>query len=233
VPLARALSKLGVFSRRVAIDAILAGRVEVDGARVLDPGRAVSPEQSRIAVDDQPVGRARSRTIALNKPRGVVTTRRDPEGRTTVYDVLGDVGSWLAPVGRLDAATSGLLLLTNDTRLAAWLTDPASAVPRVYTVTVRGRVPEEACRRLEDGLVDRGERLRAVKVTIRKASSRETHLVVELAEGRYREVRRLFAAIGHEVTALSRIAIGGLRLGDLAPGKWRELSLAEIQKLRR
>jgi 23S rRNA pseudouridine2605 synthase len=184
-------------------------------------------------VDDQPVGRARSRTIALNKPRGVVTTRRDPEGRPTVYDVLGDVGSWLAPVGRLDAATSGLLLLTNDTRLAAWLTDPANAVPRVYTVTVRGRVPEEACRRLEAGLIDRGEWLRAVKATIRKASSRETHLVVELAEGRYREVRRLFAAIGHEVTALSRIAIGGLQLGNLAPGKWRELSLTEIQKLRR
>src|ERR1700737_1542903 len=140
VPLKRALSKLGIQSRAQATDAIRAGRVRVDGHIVEDPARLVVPERARIVVNDEPRSRAPGRTILLHKPRGVVTPHRDPEGRRTVFDVVGDVGAGVHAVGRLDLATSGLLLLTSDTQLANWITDPANAVPRVYVVTVRGEV---------------------------------------------------------------------------------------------
>lgn len=229
VPIARAISKLGIASRRQAIDAILAGRVTVSGRVVIDPGHPVNPETARIAIDGKSSGRADWRTVLLHKPRGVVTTRRDPEGRKTIYDVLGELGGWLAPVGRLDAATSGLLLLTNDTKLADWLMDPFKAVVRTYRVTVRGHVSENELAVLEGGIADRGETLRVETVTISKASGRETHLVVRLTEGKNREIRRMFAAIGHEVTALARVAIGPLELGTLAPGTWREVSREEMR----
>jgi 23S rRNA pseudouridine2605 synthase len=229
VPLARAISKLGIASRKQAIEAILAGRVTVGGRVVTMPGHPVNPERARIAIDAEATGPAAWRTILLNKPRGVVTTRRDPQGRKTIYDVLGDVGGWMAPVGRLDVATSGLLLLTNDTKFADWLLDPANAVVRVYRVTVRGRVSEGERHGLEKGIADRGETLRAEQVTIRKASARETHLIVRLTEGRNREIRRLFASISHEVTALARVAIGGLELAGLEPGEWREVSRGEVR----
>ena len=132
-------------------------------------------------------------------------------------------------MGRLDAATSGLLLLTNDTKLADWLMDPGNAVVRVYRVTVRGRVSEDERLRLEKGIVDRGQTLRAELVTIRKASARETHLIVQLTEGKNREIRRMFAATGHDVTALARVAIGALELAGLEPGEWREVSRGEIR----
>jgi 23S rRNA pseudouridine2605 synthase len=230
VPLARAISKLGIASRKQAIDAILAGRVKVGGQVVRDPGHPVNPERARIVLDDAPADRAAWRTVLLNKPRGVVATRRDPEGRKTIYDVLGDLGAWLGPVGRLDAATSGLLLLTNDTKLADWLMDPAHAVVRVYRVTVRGRVIDDEVASVEAGVADRDETLRAEAVTIRRASGRETHLIVRLTEGKNREIRRMFAAIGHEVTALARVAIGPLELGTLAPGEWRDVSREEMRK---
>ncbi len=236
VPLARALSKLGLLSRAEAIAAILDGRVRVDGRLVRDPGHRVVPERIRVSIDGAETARSTWRTIAFHKPRGVVTTRRDPEGRPTVYDALASaagkptIAEWLAPVGRLDAATSGLLLLTNDTQLAAWLTDPEHAVTRVYHVTVRGRVTHDEAQRLKDGIVDRGERLSASSVTIRQASGRETHLIVELTEGKNREIRRLCAAIGHEVTSLARIAFGGLTLGDLPPGQWREISREDVRR---
>jgi len=230
VPLNRALSKLGVLSRAQATEAIRAGRVTVDGRVVRDPLHSVVPERAVIQVDGARSARARWRTIAFHKPRGVVTTRRDPEGRPTIYDVLGDAARGLVPVGRLDLATSGLLLLTNDTRLADAVTDPRSGVPRIYTVTVRGRLDPALADRLTSGITDRGERLQAERVVVRKASGRETHLVVELREGRNREVRRLLAAVGHEVTRLARVSIGGVDLGGLAPGQWRELSPAEIAR---
>ena len=139
-----------------------------------------------------------SRTIVFHKPRGVVTTRRDPDGRRTIYDVLGDEGRGLIAVGRLDLATSGLLLLTTDTRLADWITDPAHEVPRIYVVTVRGRVTDADVARLIAGVGTGRDRLQAHAVLLRKASSRESHLTMELREGKNREIRRLFDAIGHE-----------------------------------
>lgn len=217
VPLNRALSKLGILSRAEATDAIRAGRVRVDGRIVFDPAHLVMPERARVALDGTPQPRAAWRTILLHKPRGVVTTRRDPDGRRTVFDVLGGEARGLNAVGRLDLATSGLLLLTTDTRFANWIADPANGVPRVYVVTVRGEV---TARDLESI---------GARVTLRKASARESHLVVELRSGRNREVRRLFEGIGHEVTRLKRVRFGGLELGALEPGEWRDVSRDEAR----
>ncbi len=218
VSLDRALSKLGAASRSDARDLIRAGRVTVGGRIVTNPSQPVTPEASRIAIDGRDARRRAWRLIALHKPRGVITTRRDPEGRRTVFDVLGDAGRGLVAVGRLDAASTGLLLLTNDTQLANRLTDPAANTTRRYLVTARGRVSEEAARQMERGLDVRmtsGEtiRLRAARVTVRKASARETHLVVELTEGRNREIRRMLEAAGHDVTRLHRVAFGSNRAG--------------------
>ncbi len=218
VALNRALSKLGILSRKQAGAAIVAGRVRVDGLIVTEPAHQVVPERVHIVVDDERREKAAWRTIVLNKPRGVVTTRRDPEGRKTVFDVIGDEADGLIAAGRLDAATTGLLLLTTDTRLANWITDPENAVPRVYIVTVRGEVTPDDL-----------ERLQPASATLRKASGRESHLTVELREGKNREIRRLFAGIGHEVTRLKRVKFGGLELGDLEPAGWRELTRADVR----
>jgi 23S rRNA pseudouridine2605 synthase len=229
-PLNRALSKLGILSRSRATQAIRDGRVRVDGRSVWDPLTPVPLDRSRLAVDGVTPAPAGWRAVLLHKPRGTVTTRHDPEGRRTVFDVLGDEGRGLVCVGRLDLATSGLLLLTTDTRLANWVADPVNAVPRVYVVTVRGKVDDAEVRRLTDGIVCRSERLRAAAFRLRKTSSRESHLIVELREGRNREVRRLFQAIGHKVTRLKRVRIGGLELGSLESGEHRLLMPQEVAR---
>jgi 23S rRNA pseudouridine2605 synthase len=229
VPLNRALSKLGIASRAEAAALIAGGRVTVNGREVRDPEVLVVPERLSIAIDGRPRGRAEWDLILLHKPRGIVTTRRDPDGRTTVFDLITGVGGHLVSVGRLDLATSGLLLLTTDTRLADWLSDPANAVPRVYAVTVRGQIADEDVERLEEGIESEGERLSADDVQVRKRSARETHLVVRLHEGRNREVRRLFEAVGHGVTRLKRVGYGGFTLGSLQPGEWRRVGREELQ----
>ena len=157
-----------------------------------------------------------------------MTTRRDPQGRPTVFDLVSGIEGHLVAVGRLDLATAGLLLLTTDTRLADWLTDPRNRVPRVYTVTVRGELGDDAAASLTKGLDIDGERMAADAVVVRKRSRRETHLVVRLSEGRNREIRRLLEAVGHEVTSLRRVAFGGLELGILQPGQWRDVDRSEF-----
>jgi 23S rRNA pseudouridine2605 synthase len=227
VPLNRALSKLGILSRTRATDAIRDGRIRVNGRVETNPFRLVVPEQAAIDLDGGRETARPWRMILLHKPRGVVTTRRDPQGRPTVFDVIerqgGDIDGLVA-VGRLDLATTGLLLLTSDTALANRLTDPVNAVVRVYLATVRGRVTPDEATRLERGVGSGASRIRAASVVVRKASGRETHVTVELREGRNREIRRLFESIGHEVTRLKRVRFGGFDLGDLAPGQWCELS---------
>ncbi len=218
VPLNRALSKLGVLSRTRATEAILEGRVRINGHVVRSPTTLVTPETARIEVEGRLVSEATWRTVLLHKPRGVMTTRSDPAGRPTVYDVLGAAGEGLVAVGRLDFATSGLLLLTTDTQLANWLTDPLNQIPRLYVVTVRGRVTPETLHTL-DG-----------RVTLRKVSGRESHLLVELREGRNRQIRRMFADAGHDVQTLKRVKFGPLELGMLAPGAHREIPRKEIAK---
>jgi 23S rRNA pseudouridine2605 synthase len=228
VALERALSKLGLVSRRQARAAILAGRVTVDGETVIDPLRRVVPERDDIRLDARGAARGGRLVIACHKPRGVVVTRADPEGRPTIFDRLRDLPSGLVTVGRLDVATSGLLLLTNDTALANWLSDPRQALARVYLVTVRGRIGEEEAARMIAGVEDRGETLRAGAVEVRKASGRESHLVMELRQGKNREIRRLCAALSHEVTRLRRVSFAGLELGELVPGEWRIVEESEL-----
>jgi 23S rRNA pseudouridine2605 synthase len=232
VSLERALSKLGMASRSEARMLVLAGRVSVDGRVVRDPANAIVPERARIAIDGEAREAAAALTVLLHKPRGVVTTRRDPEGRPTAYALVRDAGPHLQAIGRLDLASSGLLLFTTDTRLSAALLDPANAVPRVYVVTVRGSVSEASLETLSRGISIDGARVTPGRVTLRKRSGRETHLLVELVEGRNREIRRLFAAIGHDVTRLLRVSFGGVELGTLPPGRWRPLTYDELRTLR-
>jgi pseudouridine synthase len=227
VSLDRALSKLGAASRTVARALITDGRVSVHGRIVRDPGHPVHPERDRILIDGARAVRVPWRMLVLHKPRGTVTTRRDPQGRPTVFDLLGDEARSLVAIGRLDLATAGLLILTTDTQLADRLTDPASGIVRRYAVTVRGRMTDDEAGRMTTGIAG----LRAGAVTVRKRSGRETHLLIELAEGQNREVRRLCQATGHEVTALKRIAFGPLELGALLPGAWREVPREEARRL--
>jgi 23S rRNA pseudouridine2605 synthase len=224
VRLDRALSKLGIASRTEAKRLIADGRVRVSGRTVLDPARLVLPGTAAIAVDGQRTTPVAWRAIALHKPRGVVTTRRDPDGRPTVFDILGaDAGSLVA-VGRLDLASTGLLLLTTDTGLAHDLTDPARGVVRRYIVTVRGKVSDESTQRMRDGI----DGLHAHTVVVRKRSNRESHLIIELVEGRNREIRRMVTTLGHEVTKLMRVAFGAVALGTLQPGEWRDVDRREL-----
>jgi 23S rRNA pseudouridine2605 synthase len=224
------LSKLGLASRSEARRLILSGRVRVNGRTAADAARRVIPEQIAIAIDGQPADRRASAiTIALHKPRGYVTTRSDPGGRKTVYDLLTDVPARVVPVGRLDLATSGLILLTNDTQFANWLTDPANAIPRVYLVTVKGRVSDATAERIERGITIGGEKMMAQAVEIRKASGKESHLIVTLLEGKNREIRRLLDAVDHPVARLRRVQFGGVGLGELPPGGWRTVGDAELR----
>jgi 23S rRNA pseudouridine2605 synthase len=224
------VSKLGLASRTQARGLIAEGRVTVDGVRVTNPAALVVPERVTITIDGAAAPAPRSLTIVLHKPRGVVTTRSDPDGRKTVFDLITDVPVPVMPVGRLDLATSGLLILTNDTRLGDWLTDPSSGVPRVYLVTVKGRADETTTEKLQRGIRVDGETLTAADATVRKSSSRESHLVLTLKEGRNREIRRMMAAAGHPVTRLRRVEYGGLALGTLAPGTWREVTPDELRR---
>jgi 23S rRNA pseudouridine2605 synthase len=226
--LERALSKLGLASRSQARVLIEQGRVTVDGRVITTPSLRLTPERVTIAIDGESSEVAAPLTIILNKPRGYVTTRSDPEGRKTVYDLLEDVPTRVVPVGRLDLATSGLLILTNDTHFGNWLTDPASGVDRVYLVTVEGRADEGTIEQLTNGVEADGQFLCAESAVLRKASNRESHLTITLREGKNREIRRLLAATGHPVTQLRRAQFGGLELGTLAPGQWRAVSNDEL-----
>jgi len=231
VPLARALSKLALASRSDARQLILAGRVRIDGRIVTDPVHPVVPERVTVTIDDEPRVRGPRRIVVFHKPRGVVTSRRDPQGRRTVFDVLGAAGAGMVAVGRLDLASTGLLIFTNDTRLAHTLTDPARAMLRRYVVTVRGAITSAEVARIAGGIEavdERGEPERlSAAVVVRKVSARETHLLVDLVEGRNREIRRLFDAVGHEVTRLHRVQYGAFELGPLAAGAWRAATMSE------
>jgi 23S rRNA pseudouridine2605 synthase len=220
----RALSKLGLASRSEARRLIESGAVTLHGKIITDPAHLVALDRAAIAVAGRTAPAVGWRTIAFHKPRGVVTTRRDPEGRETVFDLLGDAGTGLVTVGRLDMASTGLLLLTTDTQLAAWLTDPAHAVIRRYIVTARGSVSDDEAKSMETGV----DGLHAESVEILKRSKRETHMRIELTAGRNREIRRLVDAVGHEVTRLLRVSFGGIELGTLQPGRSREVAREEI-----
>ena len=231
--LARALSKFGVCSRAEAERWIAAGRVSVDGEVVLWPARRIDPRRQRVTVDGSRVGDDTERVVlALHKPAGYVTTRVEPGGRPTVYDLLGDVGRWVFPVGRLDRDTSGLLIVTNDHRLGQRLTDPDQHVTKTYHVRVEG-VPDAATLAVLRAGVTFGDGTRTRPARVRSlGSGREgAWLEVVLTEGKNRQVRRMGAAVGHEVRDLVRVRIGDLELGDLAPGRWRPLGPGDVALL--
>lgn len=227
VTLDRLLSKLAVASRRTAQVWIRAGRVRVDGQIVQKPGTWVRWPGASVLVDDQRIEGPTKRLVLFHKPRGLVTTHRDEQGRSTIFDVLPAELHTLRAVGRLDQATSGLLLLTNDTALLNQFTDPANRVPRLYLVTVRGKVTDDAVHRATSGLIDGDEWLKCEAVTIRKRSGRESHLVVTLVRGKNREIRRIFRSLGHEVTKLRRTQFGPFMLDTVPVGGWKEVPIDE------
>jgi 23S rRNA pseudouridine2605 synthase len=235
VSIARALSKLGFCSRAEGERHVIAGRVRVNGKLVRDIATRVVPETDAIEVDGLRVGRATRVYIALNKPRGLVTTRDDPQERATVYGCLaGSDLPFLNPVGRLDKASEGLLLLTNDSRWAARLTDPQSHVDKTYHVQVRGLIDDATVARVAAGVVDAqtGEQLTAKQVSLLRVGSRSTGwLEIVLDEGKNRHIRRLLNGLGIEVLRLVRVSIGALLLGGLAKGEWRMLTDGEVKAL--
>jgi 23S rRNA pseudouridine2605 synthase len=228
----RALSRLGICSRTEAAELVRAGRVRVDGVVVRDPARWVRFGIQRIEVDRERATPRAKLYLALHKPVGCVTTRRDPDGRKTVYDLLGDVAQWIAPIGRLDRDTSGLLLFTNDTDFAARLLDPASKVAKRYRVEARGRLDDDALERLRRGVeLSDGPTLPA-RVTLLRRSKERTIFELAIVEGRNRQVRRMVECVESKVLKLARVAIGGLELGALAPGAHRELGAREVDSFR-
>jgi 23S rRNA pseudouridine2605 synthase len=211
---------------------VRAGRVSVNGVVVRDLGHRADPARDRVAVDGQHVRVGPRRTIMLHKPRGVVTTLEDPEGRPTVADLVTAAGARLYPVGRLDVNTSGLLLLTNDGALAAALTHPRHAVPRVYHVKVRGIPTAEAITRLRRGVRLDGRKTAPARVRLLEALPTKSWLEITVREGRTHLVRRLCEAVGHPVDKLARVRLGPLGLGALAPGAWRDVTPRELAALR-
>ena len=230
--LARVLSKRGVCSRTQAARWINEGRVSVDGRVVRDPEHPIAGE-CEIRVDGAPLEIQAARIVLmLNKPRGLVTTARDEHGRDTVYACLADPTlPWLAPVGRLDKASEGLLLMTNDPVWAARVTDPATGPSKTYHVQV-DRIPDdEFMQRVSTGADCEGEWLSATSVQVLRIGAKTAWLQVVLDEGRNRQIRRLLAAFDIGVLRLVRVAIGGLELGDLAKGAWRPVSDDEADAL--
>jgi len=229
---ARALSKLGITSRTQAARWVSEGRVRVNGELVRDAEFPIMQGRDRIAVDGLEHTSSARLIVMLNKPRGLVTTANDERGRNTVYQCLEGAGlPWLAPVGRLDKASEGLLLFSNDPMWAARITDPASGPDKTYHVQI-DRVPDAALLgRLVQGTVVDGERLSAKVARCIRAGERHAWLEIVLDEGRNRQIRRLLAAFDVSVLRLVRVAIGPLALADLPKGGWRMLTEPEIASL--
>jgi len=233
--LQKILSQAGIASRRASERLMLDGRVTVNGTTVRELGTKADPSRDDIRVDGRRLKMPeRHRYILLNKPRGYVTTRSDPQKRPTVIDLLAGVREFVYPVGRLDYDSEGLLLLTNDGDLAARLTHPSHGVARVYEAAVLGVPDAHDLRRLARGLVIDGRRTAPAEIRLLPAArpTETTTLQITLREGRNRQVRKMCEAIGHPVDHLKRIAIGPLRDGRLRVGRWRDLTEDEVRKLR-
>jgi 23S rRNA pseudouridine2605 synthase len=224
------LSKLGTCSRSQAEQWVRAGRVSLDGCVVRDPYRPVLVDRQQIAVDGLHVKAAEQVHVAFNKPRGLIVSAADERGRDTVYTALAAAGlPWLGPVGRLDKASEGLLLLSNDTAWAAAITDPVSHLEKTYHVQVAGQPDAAVLAAMKAGIADGGDVLKARRVALLRAGEKNAWLEVVLDEGRNRHIRRLLAALGFDVLRLIRVAIGPLVLGDLPKGQWRRLSADEVR----
>jgi pseudouridine synthase len=229
VPLYRALSKLGKASREEAKSLILEGKVKVHGAVELNPNRMINPDRAHIEIFGLKAIKDEPKLILFHKPVGYITTKRDPEGRPTIYDLLPKEYFSFHPVGRLDQNTSGLLLITNSTKISHYLTNPSNHISRTYIVQVRGLVSEKEMLQMKVGIVDQEEELKFHEVSLIKGSQKESTLQVILQEGKNREIRRTFMHFGHEVTKLKRVQFGEIQLGELSSGKVREIGIDELK----
>jgi 23S rRNA pseudouridine2605 synthase len=229
---ARILSKLGLASRTAATGWVRDGRVTVNGRVVRDPEHPVLQTRDQLTIDGQPVAAGERLYVLLNKPRGLVTTTSDEQGRDTVYRCFDGAGlPWLAPVGRLDKASEGLLLLSNDPEWAARITDPTTGPDKTYHVQVAARPDAALLDQLVAGIDIDDERLAASSAQPLRAGDKNAWLTIVLSEGRNRHIRRLLDAHGITVLRLIRVAIGGLELGGLAKGQWRRLDTGDLVQI--
>jgi 23S rRNA pseudouridine2605 synthase len=233
--LQKLISQAGVASRRAAEKLIAEGRVTVNGETVTEMGTKADPARDDIRVDGRRIkATERLRYILLYKPAGYVTTRSDPQHRRTVIDLLRGVREYVYPVGRLDYDTQGVLLVTNDGDLAAKLTHPRHQVDRTYEASVAGMPDDEAIDRLRRGIPLDGRRTQPADVLVVNKGRRDRNgvLIITIREGRNRQVRRMLEAVGHPVESLRRIRFGPLGIRGLRPGDWRDLTDAEVEKLK-
>ena len=235
IRLQKLLARSGLASRRAAEELIREGRVTLNGVRVSEMGVRADPDADAIRVDGRPLRAATPpRVIALHKPRDVVTTLADPEGRRSVADLMPPRGGRVFPVGRLDFHSEGLLLLTNDGDLAQAVARAGSGVAKTYHVKVRGTPGSPELRRFARGLPLDGRRTRPAQVrSLRRTAEGNCWLEVTLHEGRRNQIRRMFQMLGHPVQRLRRVRIGPIELGSLAPGERRDLPAEDVERLRR
>jgi pseudouridine synthase len=205
--------------------------VAVNGVIIRNPDHWVDPERDRFTLDGKAPRSAPKTYLLLYKPKGYLTTRRDPEGRPTVYDLIADVKTWLSPVGRLDLDTSGLLLMTNDNDFAERIANPQHKTPKTYQLKAATLLGDEQIDQLRRGMDLSDGPTRPAQVTRLRDSAKRTFLEMTITEGRNRQVRRMIDAVGSRVLKLVRIAIGPIRIGDLQIGKWRNLTEAEVRAL--
>ena len=229
------LSKLGYCSRSQATELIRAGRVTLNRATRRDPETPVRSDQDQIAVDGEIVRAAKCVYLVMNKPRGLFTTASDEKGRKTIYSILkggGDALPWIAPVGRLDKASEGLLLVTNDSEWAARVSSPELHLPKTYHVQINAIASEGLLRAMERGMKSKdGDFLRAMRCRLLRTGEKNSWLEIILGEGKNRQIRRMLAALDCEVLRLVRVAIGSLQLGELAKGSCRSLTAQEKNAL--
>ena len=230
IGLARALSKLGYCSRSQASELIRTGRVTLNGAIRRDPETPTRLDHDHVAVDRRTIKAAENIYLVMNKPRGLVTTASDERGRDTVYSVLESSESlpWLAPVGRLDKASEGLLLLTNDSEWGARITAPETHLPKTYHVQIASHANQQILESIEHGVKsDDGDYLRALHCRVLRSGEKNCWLEIALDEGKNRQIRRMLAGLDLEVLRLVRVSIGPLQLGTLAKGAYRRLTAEE------
>lgn len=231
--LQKVLARAGIASRRAAEQIILAGRVRVDGRVVRELGTQVDARKSRVEVDGNKIVAEKLVYIVLHKPRGVVCTLSDPEGRPTIRELIKEAGGRLVPVGRLDFHTSGALLCTNDGEFAQALSHPKRAVPKIYVAKVKGTVDDDALERFRERIVIDGRPTQPAQVKRLRYEGDKTWLEITLREGRNRQVRRLGEATGFPVMRLARTSHAGVTSEDLRPGQWRPLTVDELVELKR
>ena len=227
------LAHAGIASRRTCEELILAGKVRVNGVVVQEMGVKVNPAVDRVEVGGKPVEDKEDKVyVLLNKPRGYVTTLRDPQGRPKVVDLVKDVGRRVYPVGRLDYETEGLLLLTNDGELTFALTHPSHEIGKTYLALVKGVPDKDKLKRFQKGLRLADGLTAPAKVRIAKKKGSNALMEIIIYEGRNRQIRRMCETIGHPVLELQRQAMGFLELGSLKVGEFRHLTVTEVKKLK-